>query len=69
MKSKKERLPVYQNIKTEMREWIQTGICKQGGLIPVEATLTKEFGCARATVNRPLWELAQERILEPPPQN
>ncbi|HIN46965.1 MAG TPA: GntR family transcriptional regulator [Deltaproteobacteria bacterium] len=64
MKTKKERLPVYQNIKTEMREWIQTGIWKQGGLIPVEAALAKEFGCARATVNRALRELAQEGILE-----
>jgi len=26
MKTKKERLPVYQTIKTEMLEWIQTGI-------------------------------------------
>jgi len=39
MKTKKERLPVYQNIKTEIREWIQTGIWLQGGLIPVEAAL------------------------------
>ena len=64
MKTKKERLPVYQTIKTEMREWIQTGIWKQGGLIPVEAALAKEFGCARTTVNRALRELAQEGILE-----
>ena len=64
MKTKKERLPVYQTIKTEMREWIQTGIWKQGGLIPVEAALAKEFGCARATLNRALRELAQEGILE-----
>ena len=64
MKTKKERLPVYQNIKNEMREWIQTGIWKQGGLIPVEAALAKEFGCASATVNRALRELAQEGILE-----
>ena len=64
MKTKKERLHVYQNIKTEMREWIQTGIWKQGGLIPVEAALAKEYGFARATVNRPLRELWQEEILE-----
>ena len=43
MKTKKERLPVYQNIKNEMREWIQTGIWKQGGLIPVEAALAKNM--------------------------
>ena len=64
MKTKKERLPVYQNIKNEMREWIQTGIWKQGGLIPVEVALAKEFGCARATVCRVLRELAQKGILE-----
>ena len=64
MKTKKERLPVYQTIKTEMREWIQTGIWKQGGLIPLEAALAKEYGCARATVNRALRKLAQEGILE-----
>jgi GntR family histidine utilization transcriptional repressor len=64
MKTKKERLPVYQTIKTEMREWIQTGIWKQGGLIPVEAALAIEYGCARATVNGALRKLAQEGILE-----
>ena len=47
-----------------MREWIQSGIWKQGCLITVEAALAKEFGCARATVNRVLRELAQEGILE-----
>ena len=47
-----------------MREWIQTRIWKHRGLIPVEAALAKEFGCARATVNRSLRELVQERILE-----
>ena len=47
-----------------MREWIQTGIWKQGGLIPVEVALAKEFGCARATLNHALRELAQEGILE-----
>jgi len=52
MKTKKERPPVYQTIKIEMREWIQTGIWKQGGLIPVEAALAKRFSCARATVHR-----------------
>ena len=54
MKTKKERLHVYQNIKTEMGEWIQTGIWKYGGFIPLEAALAKEFGCTRATSNRPL---------------
>ena len=64
MKTKKERLHVYQNIKTEIGEWIQTGIWKQGSLIPLEAALAKEFGCARVTANRPLRKLEQEELLE-----
>ena len=63
MKTKKERLPVYQNIKNEMREWIQTGIWKQGGLILVEAALAKEFGCAYATVNRALRDWRKKESL------
>lgn len=64
MKTKKEGIPVYQSIKTEMREWIQTGIWKPGSLIPGEAMLAKQFGCARATVNRALQELAAEGKLD-----
>ena len=64
MKTKKERFPVYQTIKTEMREWIQTGIWKLGDLIPAEAALTKRFSCDRATVHRALRELVQEGMLE-----
>ena len=35
-----------------------------GWLIPLETTLAIEFGCARATANRHLRELAQEGFLE-----
>ena len=36
----------------------------QGSLIPNEAELAREFGCARSTVNRALRELAATGILE-----
>ena len=64
MKTKKERFSAYQNIKNEMREWIQTGFLKQGGLILLKAALAKEFGCDRATVSCGLRELGQKGILE-----
>mgnify|MGYP006105961793 CR=1 FL=1 len=64
MKKKNVGLPIYQNIKIEMREWIQTGIWKPGSLIPGEALLAKQFGCARVTVNRALRELAEEGKLD-----
>lgn len=41
-----------------MREW------PPGGLIPHEADLAEEFGCARATVNRALRDLAEAGYLE-----
>ncbi|MFZ2103312.1 MAG: GntR family transcriptional regulator [Oricola sp.] len=40
------------------REW------KPGEMIPNEADLSREFGCARATVNRALRELAETGLLE-----
>ena len=40
------------------REW------KPGEMIPNEADLSREFGCARATVNRALRELAKSGLLE-----
>ena len=64
MKTKKSGLPVYQSIKTEMQEWIQTGIWETGSLIPGEVKLAKQFGCARVTVNRALRELAEEGKLD-----
>ena len=40
------------------REW------KPGDFIPHEADLAKQFGCARATVNRALRDLAEEGLLD-----
>lgn len=42
----------------EAREW------RPGALIPGEVDLAREFGCARATVNRALRELAEAGVLE-----
>ena len=41
-----------------VREW------PPGGVIPGETALAQEFGCARATVNRALRDLAQAGMLE-----
>ena len=35
-----------------------------GSLIPGDFTLSEEFGCARATVNRALRELARDGVIE-----
>jgi DNA-binding transcriptional MocR family regulator len=43
---------------------INERIWPPGELIPGEVELAEEFGCARATVNRALRELADEGLLE-----
>jgi GntR family histidine utilization transcriptional repressor len=53
----------WQAIQAEVRKRINARIWKPGALIPHEAELALEFGCARATVNRALRGLAEEGLL------
>ncbi|MES0863458.1 UTRA domain-containing protein [Ruegeria sp. SCPT10] len=53
----------FQDIRDEVLNRIQTRIWPQGSLLPTELELAAEFGCARATVNRALRELADEGII------
>lgn len=54
----------WQGIETEVRRRISERVWKPGELIPGEMLLAKEFGCARATVNRALRQLAEAGLLE-----
>lgn len=54
----------YHNIKAEVLNRIRTNIWPPGANLPGEIDLAKEFGCARATVNRAMRELVDEGILE-----
>lgn len=51
-------------VQDDVRRNIRQRIWKPGELIPHEADLAKEFGCARATVNRALRGLADAGLLE-----
>ncbi len=53
----------WQAIQAEVRKRINARLWKPGALIPHEADLALEFGCARATVNRALRGLAEEGLL------
>lgn len=53
----------FQAIREEVLNRIQTRIWPQGSLLPTELELAAEFGCARATVNRALRELADQGIV------
>ena len=54
----------WQNIQHEVFRRITERIWLPGELIPNEITLAEEFGCARATVNRAMRELASAGLLE-----
>ncbi len=54
----------WEAIRAEVLNRIRSRIWPPGGLIPSEEVLAQEFGCARATVNRALKELADLGILE-----
>jgi GntR family transcriptional regulator, histidine utilization repressor len=54
----------WQSVRDEVRRRINERIWKPGDLIPGEAELAIEFGCARATVNRAMRSLAESGILD-----
>lgn len=54
----------WQSVQEEVVRRIHAKIWKQGDLIPNEVDLAKEFGCARATVNRALQSLADSGLLD-----
>lgn len=54
----------WQKVQAEVLHRIQSREWPPGGLIPGEAALAREFGCARATVNRALQALADDGWLE-----
>lgn len=54
----------YQAVQAEIMKRIQGREWPPGTLIPGEMELAENFGCARATVNRALRELAKTGILE-----
>lgn len=54
----------FRDIKAEIRGRITDGSWKPGALLPGELELAERYGCARATVNRAMRELAEEGLLE-----
>lgn len=54
----------WQAVQEEVVRRIQGKVWNPGDLIPNEADLAQEFGCARATVNRALQSLADSGLLD-----
>lgn len=54
----------WQTVQEEVLRRIHMRAWKPGEMIPHEADLAREFGCARATVNRALREIAKTGLLD-----
>ena len=59
----RKRLNTWQAVQSEILHRIRSGRWAAGELIPTEHELAREMGCARATVNRALSELARDGIV------
>lgn len=58
------RLNTWRSVKAEILRRIRSGMWAPGQLIPTEQDLAREMGCARATVNRAMRELADSGVIE-----
>ncbi|MGI9356034.1 MAG: GntR family transcriptional regulator [Rhizobiaceae bacterium] len=58
------QLNTWQDVQSEVLNRIHSRRWKPGDLIPNEADLATEFGCARATVNRALRAVAEAGLLD-----
>ena len=54
----------FRDVKADIMAKIISGEWAPGGLIPNEMDLAETYGCARATVNRAMRELADEGVVE-----
>ncbi|QFT60740.1 HTH-type transcriptional repressor YvoA (plasmid) [Sulfitobacter sp. THAF37] len=54
----------FKDVKADLLDQIARGALQPGSLIPGETDLAEKYGCARATVNRAMRELAEEGIVE-----
>lgn len=54
----------YKDVKSDILSKITKGEWAPGGLVPNEVELAATYGCARATVNRAMRELAQDGLIE-----
>ena len=59
-----KRMNTWQSVRAEVMEKIRSREWPPGELIPTEQQLALQLGCARATVNRALRELADSGIIE-----
>ncbi|MAY87689.1 MAG: GntR family transcriptional regulator [Pseudooceanicola sp.] len=54
----------FREIKSDLLERIAAGEWAADGIVPGEVELAAEYGCARATVNRALRDLAEDGVVE-----
>ena len=61
--SRSSPLPLYHQVKTDIRRRIEQGEWRPGGNIPSEAELCEHYGASRITIRRAIGDLAAEGLL------
>ncbi|WDI30118.1 UTRA domain-containing protein [Hyphococcus flavus] len=57
-------LHTHQSLKSDIMQRIAAGEWRPGAVMPNEAQLAEEYGCARSTINRALQTLAEDGLIE-----
>ncbi|GAB4576312.1 MAG: GntR family transcriptional regulator [Anaerolineae bacterium] len=56
-------IPLYHQIETSLREFIQTGLLKPGDILPPEIELSRAFGVGRHTMRMALSRLTDDHLI------
>jgi len=64
MRNRENMIPVYYRLADDIKQQIETGILKDGDLIPTEAQLGEQYGISRMTVRQGIALLAEASLIE-----
>ncbi|MBP2634529.1 MAG: yvoA 2 [Firmicutes bacterium] len=64
MRNRENMIPVYYRLADDIKQQIETGILKDGDLIPTEAQLGEQYGISRMTVRQGIALLAEAGLIE-----
>lgn len=64
MRSRENLIPAYYRLAEDIKQQIETGILKDGDLIPTEAKLGEQYGISRMTVRQGIALLSEAGLIE-----
>src|SRR6478735_3696897 len=58
-----KRGPLYQKVRSQLKEMINAGVWKPGDMLPTESELGEQFGVSAGTVKQAMLSLAREGLI------